>query len=103
MKGPGTGVDEGVDTGTRETRIAGEKLEKGAPEGSLLTTCSLLIAALVAVLPGLELPDAPIVPDGSLLSCTYPNNPSERDPQLSGGNPGQGSLQESVDTVLAGI
>lgn len=103
MKGPGTRMDDGVDAGSTETRIAVERLEKGAPEDSLLTTCSLVTAALVAVIPSVWLLDAPKVPDGSLMSGTYPNNPLEREPQLSSGNPGQWSLQESVETVLDGI
>lgn len=92
-----------VDAGATETRIAGEKLGKGAPEDSLLTPCSLVTAASVAVMPSVGLLDAPAVPEGSLISGTYPNSPPERDPQCSSGNPGQCSLQESVETVLAGI
>lgn len=88
MKGPGARMD-GVDTGATETRIEGERLEKGAPEDSLLTTCSLVSAALDVVLPTVGLPDALQVPDGSLMSGTYPNNPSGRDPHCSSGNPGQ--------------
>lgn len=103
MKDPGTTTDEDVDAGSTETRIAGERLEKGAPEDSLLTTCSLVTAASVAVLSSVRLLDGPKVPEGSLISGTYPYNPSERDPQCSSGNPGQCSLQESVETVLGGI
>ena len=38
MKDPGTRTDDDVDAGSTETRIVGERLEKGAPEDSLLTT-----------------------------------------------------------------
>lgn len=103
MKDPGTRTDDNVDAGSTETRISGERLEKGAPEESLLTTCSLVTALSVAVTPSVWLLDGPKVPEGSLLSGTYPYNPSARDPQCSSGNPGQCSLQESVETVLAGI
>ena len=103
MKDPVTSMDDDVDAGSTETRIAGERLEKGAPEDSLLTTCSLVFAASVAVMPSVRLVVASKVPEGSLISGTYPNNPSERDPQFSSGNPGHFSLQESVETGLDGI
>jgi hypothetical protein len=99
MKDPGTVVEDGVDAGTTETGIGVEKLEKGAPEDWLLTTCSLATAALIAVF---GVPDAAKVPDGSFMSAMYPNKPLARDPQRSDGNPGHFSLQESVGTVLAG-
>ncbi len=98
-KDPGTVVKDGVDAGTTETGIEVDKLEKGALEDWLLTTCSLATAAFVAVF---GVPGAAKVPDGSLVSATYPNKPLARDPQRSCGYPGHGSLQESVGTVLAG-
>ena len=82
-KGPGTRMDEDVDAGATETRTADAKLEKGAPEESLLTTCSLVTAALVAVMADVVLSDAAAVPDGFLMSGTYPNSPPARDPHLS--------------------
>ena len=87
MKDPGARMDD-VDTGATETRIEGERLEKGTPEDSLLTTCLLVSAALDAVLLTVGLPDALQVPDGSLRSGMYPNNPWGRDPHLSSGYPG---------------
>lgn len=69
-KGPGTRVDRDVDAGATETRIADDRLEKGAPEDSLLTTCSPVTAALVAVMPDIVLPDPVQVPNGSLMSGT---------------------------------
>lgn len=103
MKESGTRTDDNVDAGSTETRIAGERLEKGDPEDSLLTACSLVTAISVTGILSVWLLDGPAVPEGSLMSGTYPYNPSARDPQCSGGNPGHCSLQESVDTVLAGI
>lgn len=51
MKDPGTRTDDEVDAGSTETRIAGEGLEKGAPEDSLLTTCALVTAVSGTVMP----------------------------------------------------
>ncbi len=101
--GPREDVIGKEEVATSTTR--GDELDRMPVEDRLLTTMLLVGAgALLGSSPRRVdcslLP--PRVPDGSLLSRTYPNRPFEEEPQSSKPKPGHFSSQEPVDTVLAG-